>query len=180
MQVDHSAVLSIKLWRPCRDIYVTTLRLSTKNGQYEEVTILEPRLILLNTFRHLLWPISLMSLSILKTPTSSKTLLYCVIPDMMSNFSSQPHFLNSIIAIHGLNPTNKEFHARQTWTSNESKKLWLSDSEFLPKSFPRARIMLFGYNSNVAFQTSKAGVREQAGNLLNRVNIERRVIPLKF
>jgi dimeric dUTPase (all-alpha-NTP-PPase superfamily) len=91
-------------------------------------------------------------------------------------YSDLIHFLNSIVAVHGLNPTNKESHARQTWTSDQSKKLWLSDSEFLPKSFPQARVMLFGYNSNVAFQTSTAGVREQAENLLNRVKIERSVI----
>jgi hypothetical protein len=78
--------------------------------------------------------------------------------------------------VHGLNPTNKEFHARQTWTADESKKLWLSDSDFLPKQFPQARVLLFGYNSNVAFKTSTAGVREQAENLLNRLKIERPVI----
>jgi hypothetical protein len=34
--------------------------------------------------------------------------------------------------------------------------------------------MLFGYNSNVAFETSIAGVREQAENLLNRLSLKRR------
>ena len=35
------------------------------------------------------------------------------------------------------------------------------------------RILLFGYNSNVAFETSIAGVREQAVNLLNRLASKR-------
>ena len=43
----------------------------------------------------------------------------------------------------------------------------------MPKKLPNARILLFGYNANVAFETSTAGVREQAVNLLNRVASER-------
>ena len=89
-------------------------------------------------------------------------------------FQADP--VGSIVAVHGLNPTNKESHAKQTWTSYKSKKLWLSDSEFLPKQFPQARVLLFGYNSNVAFRTSNAGVGEQAENLLNRLKIERPVV----
>ena len=75
----------------------------------------------------------------------------------------------SIVAVHGLNPTNKEFHAEHTWRDGE--KLWLRD--FLPAKIPYARILLFGYNSNVAFETSIAGVREQAANLLNRLSLKR-------
>ena len=37
-------------------------------------------------------------------------------------------------------------------------------------------MLLFGYNSNVAFETSTAGVREQALNLLNRLKLKRRDI----
>ena len=51
--------------------------------------------------------------------------------------------------------------------------MWLRD--FLPQKFPTARIFLFGYNSNVAFGTSTAGVNEQANNLLNRLKLKRRV-----
>jgi hypothetical protein len=50
-------------------------------------------------------------------------------------------------------------------------KLWLKD--FLPSQLPNARVLLFGYNSNVAFETSIAGVREQAVNLLNRLASKR-------
>jgi hypothetical protein len=73
--------------------------------------------------------------------------------------------------VHGLNPTNTEFHAEATWTSGN--KLWLRD--FLPQQIPKARVLLFGYNSNIAFETSIAGVREQAENLLNRLKAKRRV-----
>lgn len=78
----------------------------------------------------------------------------------------------SIIAVHGLNPKNKENHAERTWESEG--KLWLRD--FLPKQLPRARILLYGYNSSVGFQSSAAGVREQAQNLLNGLWIQRKVL----
>ncbi|KAA6410460.1 MAG: hypothetical protein FRX48_05882 [Lasallia pustulata] len=74
-----------------------------------------------------------------------------------------------IIAVHGLNPTNTEFHAEATWTVED--KLWLRD--FLPPQLPSARVLLFGYNANVAFETSIAGVGEQAINLLNRIASKR-------
>ncbi|KAF4452601.1 P-loop containing nucleoside triphosphate hydrolase [Fusarium austroafricanum] len=76
-----------------------------------------------------------------------------------------------IVAVHGLNPTNKSFHAEKTWTASNSN-MWLKD--FLPISIPTARVLLFGYNANVAFQTSTAGVRQQAENLLNRLKGKRR------
>jgi triacylglycerol esterase/lipase EstA (alpha/beta hydrolase family) len=75
----------------------------------------------------------------------------------------------SIVAVHGLNPTNKQLHAEHTWTLGD--KLWLRD--FLPSKLPHARVLLFGYNSNIAFETSIAGVREQAANLLNRLSHKR-------
>ena len=78
----------------------------------------------------------------------------------------------SIIAVHGLNPKNKKNHAERTWESEG--KLWLRD--FLPKQLPRARILLYGYNSSVGFQSSAAGVREQAQNLLNGLWIQRKVV----
>ncbi|KAI5926246.1 hypothetical protein F4810DRAFT_586605 [Camillea tinctor] len=74
-----------------------------------------------------------------------------------------------IIAIHGLNPLDKQDHAEATWTSRD--KLWLRD--FLPLRFRRARIFIYSYNSNVAFQTGTAGVREQAEQVLNQVHTAR-------
>jgi hypothetical protein len=70
-----------------------------------------------------------------------------------------------------LNPKNTDDHARRTWTS-ANNKLWLRD--FLPSQLPRARILIFGYNSNVAFQTSAAGLSEHAENLLNLLHLERK------
>ncbi|KAL4963231.1 uncharacterized protein BDV14DRAFT_177008 [Aspergillus stella-maris] len=75
-----------------------------------------------------------------------------------------------IVVIHGLNPKNKENHAERTWEASNGK-MWLRD--FLPKQLPQARILLFGYNSNVSIQSSSAGVREQAQYLLNRLWLER-------
>jgi hypothetical protein len=71
-----------------------------------------------------------------------------------------------IVAVHGLNTTNTKNHAEAAWTSKD--KLWLRD--FLPTSLPYARILLFSYNANVAFDTSVAVVREQATDLLNQVD----------
>ncbi|KAK3933802.1 hypothetical protein QBC46DRAFT_401200 [Diplogelasinospora grovesii] len=78
-----------------------------------------------------------------------------------------------IVAVHGLNPFDTEFHAEQTWTTEG--QLWLKD--FLPQRLPRARVLLFGYNSNVAFRTSVSGVREQAENLLARLKLARLEAP---
>ncbi|KAI8633498.1 hypothetical protein F5Y19DRAFT_413884 [Xylariaceae sp. FL1651] len=70
-----------------------------------------------------------------------------------------------VIAVHGLNPLDKPDHGEATWTVGD--KLWLRD--FLPNRAPRARICIFGYNSNVAFGSAAAGVREQAEHLLNQL-----------
>ncbi|KAI0383731.1 hypothetical protein F5Y04DRAFT_249567 [Hypomontagnella monticulosa] len=67
-----------------------------------------------------------------------------------------------IVAIHGLNPFDTPNHSEATWTASE--RLWLRD--FLPTQVPNARIFLFGYNSNVVFNTAAAGVRNQAKNIL--------------
>ncbi|KAK5735538.1 hypothetical protein LTR17_008071 [Elasticomyces elasticus] len=75
-----------------------------------------------------------------------------------------------VVAVHGLNPGDTRSHALATWTKNE--KLWLKD--FLPREVPTARIMIFAYNANVAFESSTAGVLEQADNLLNLLRHKRR------
>ncbi|EXM20712.1 Alpha/Beta hydrolase fold [Fusarium oxysporum f. sp. vasinfectum] len=78
-----------------------------------------------------------------------------------------------IVAVHGLNPLDRPNQARTTWTTGG--RLWLKD--FLPDRIPRSRVMLFGYNSNVAFGTSTAGLTEQADNLLNRLSSNRADVP---
>ncbi len=70
-----------------------------------------------------------------------------------------------IVAVHGLNPFKNTSNAISTWTSANGK-MWLKDDGFLPSQIPNARIMLFGYNSNVAFTSSNAGLVQQATNLL--------------
>ncbi|KAF2191553.1 hypothetical protein K469DRAFT_538796, partial [Zopfia rhizophila CBS 207.26] len=65
-------------------------------------------------------------------------------------------------SVTGLNPDNKSFHAEATWAAGN--KLWLPD--FLPQPLPGARVILFGYNSNVAFKSSTAGEYGHAKNRL--------------
>ena len=83
------------------------------------------------------------------------------------------------MAVHGLNALNKELHAEATWTVDG--KLWLRD--FLPHLLPNVRVLLFAYNSNVAFETSTVGIREAADSLLNWLilyRIDRAKRPLVF
>ena len=79
-----------------------------------------------------------------------------------------------IVAVHGLNPFKNTSNAISTWTSANGK-MWLRDEGFLPTQIPNARIMLFGYNSNVAFTSSNAGLAQQAANLLFFLDLHREV-----
>jgi len=60
----------------------------------------------------------------------------------------------SIVFIHGLNPVNHNNHAYKTWTHGNI--FWPRD--LLRPHVPGARILIFGYNSNVAFGSSASGV----------------------
>ncbi|CAK7206831.1 hypothetical protein SEUCBS139899_009637 [Sporothrix eucalyptigena] len=71
-----------------------------------------------------------------------------------------------LVAVHGLNGT-----AKKTWKDPASRKFWLED--FLPVSFPKARIMTYGYDSGLAFSSSKAGLESFARDLLNRLRMLR-------
>lgn len=82
--------------------------------------------------------------------------------------------LSSIIAVHGLNPQNKKTYAYETWTASNGK-LWLRD--FLPHKLPNARILVFGWNSNVAFDTATSDLRDHAYNLLGYLALQRRRCP---
>ncbi|KAF1976637.1 hypothetical protein BU23DRAFT_565782 [Bimuria novae-zelandiae CBS 107.79] len=83
----------------------------------------------------------------------------------------------SIIAVHGMNTRNDLNHPNKTWTHQEpsipqeSRTHWLRD--LLPSSVPHARIMAYQYNANVAFNSSTAGVQEQAENLLQHILVKR-------
>lgn len=73
--------------------------------------------------------------------------------------------MDSIVAVHGLNPKNKDSHAEKTWTAGD--KLWLR--HFLAPKLPEARILLFGYNSNVSSHSNAMHIGDHATNLLNRL-----------
>ncbi|MCJ1312433.1 hypothetical protein MMC25_006107 [Agyrium rufum] len=86
-----------------------------------------------------------------------------------------------LVAVHGLNPLNTPRHGVKTWTAGKKgqEKIWLMDEEFLPQRLPNVRVLLFGYDANVAFNTSKAGVTESAENLLGRLKAKRKEDPLR-
>lgn len=90
------------------------------------------------------------------------------------SFGKHTDLLPSIVAVHGLNPHNKQSHAYETWTASNDK-LWLRD--FLPQKLPNARILVFGWNSNVAFDTATSDVRDHAYNLLGSLAQQRRGCP---
>ena len=50
----------------------------------------------------------------------------------------------SIVAVHGLNGGSVK-----TWTTEETGKFWLGESEMLPHMLKNARILTFGYNASV-------------------------------
>lgn len=64
----------------------------------------------------------------------------------------------SIIAVHGLNG-----HAFNTWAA-AGGAMWLRD--FLPEHFPKARILTYGYNSNVRSSDAISDTTEFAKQLL--------------
>ncbi|MCJ1406858.1 hypothetical protein MMC19_000928, partial [Ptychographa xylographoides] len=66
-----------------------------------------------------------------------------------------------------------EDHAFRTWThvSKTGKTLW--PREFLPQDFPKARIWIFGYNSNVSKGVSEATISDHANSLLDVLQCER-------
>ncbi|KAF4625483.1 hypothetical protein G7Y89_g12688 [Cudoniella acicularis] len=111
---------------------------------------------------------------------ASQKAFYCFAPP----WNTEKNFLRPIVtppdaeidfvAIHGLNPVNTASHAKKTWTAKDGTE-WLSDPRFLPLHFPKARVLLFGYNSNVAIQPSSAGVEQHVRNLLDHLQRERAV-----
>lgn len=78
--------------------------------------------------------------------------------------------VSSIVAVHGLNCTNTDSDAELTWTKGD--KMWLRD--FIPQELDTARVLLFGYNANAAFEKSTDGVLDQANNLLDRLYYKRK------
>ncbi|KAH0613051.1 uncharacterized protein H6S33_009431 [Morchella sextelata] len=77
-----------------------------------------------------------------------------------------------IVFVHGLNPLNTQDFAEKTWT-HANGALWPRD--ILPSNVPECRILLFGYNSNVAFDVSNQGIKDHANTLLDRLGRNRKV-----
>ncbi|OJD27088.1 hypothetical protein ACJ73_01528 [Blastomyces percursus] len=69
-----------------------------------------------------------------------------------------------VVAIHGLNGGSMS-----TWSRND--KLWLRD--FLPSTFPSARIMTFGYNANLFADCASGRITDFANNLIAMLAAER-------
>ncbi|KAJ4365588.1 hypothetical protein N0V83_008208 [Neocucurbitaria cava] len=76
-----------------------------------------------------------------------------------------------IVAVHGLNG-----HPFNTWTTRKTKKFWLQDSDLLPKSLSRARVLTFGYNATVAAllgKTSSDRIMQHAHTLVAELVADR-------
>jgi hypothetical protein len=81
-----------------------------------------------------------------------------------------------IVAVHGLNPFNKDKaeHAWDTWRkpSGNNGRLWLRDD--LPKALPESRIFLCEYDSTVAYGRDRSSFLDKANALLEAITIKRR------
>ncbi|KAI1392353.1 uncharacterized protein F4822DRAFT_436211 [Hypoxylon trugodes] len=84
----------------------------------------------------------------------------------------------SIIAVHGLNPRNKNAseHAWDTWRTPYGPigHLWLRD--VLPQSLPDSRIFLYQYNATAVYSQDRDTFIDKANELLEAVRIEREEI----
>ncbi|KAK3298742.1 peptidase S8/S53 domain-containing protein [Chaetomium fimeti] len=87
-----------------------------------------------------------------------------------------PSWTVDVVAIHGLNGDYLK-----SWTHRVSGAMWLK--EFLPSSFPNARVMSFGWDSRITGNSSTATLKEWADQLavqlsLRRQSAESRGIPI--
>ena len=71
--------------------------------------------------------------------------------------------------VHGLNGDPFE-----TWKDQDSGVFW--PQELLPAELPGARVMSFGYNADIHNNTSVAGIRGNAKNLLHILQQKREKI----
>lgn len=79
----------------------------------------------------------------------------------------------SIVAVHGLNG-----HPFKTWTTQNTNKFWLGDSDLLPSNLKRARILTFGYNAAVTAllgKTSSDRIMQHAQTLIAELVADREV-----
>jgi len=81
--------------------------------------------------------------------------------------------LSSIVAVHGLNG-----HPLKTWTTHETERFWLGDSDLLPSNLKRSRILTYGYNASVAAllgKTSSDRILQHAQTLIAELVADREV-----
>jgi pimeloyl-ACP methyl ester carboxylesterase len=78
---------------------------------------------------------------------------------------------SSLVFVHGLNPLNNQNHAFDTWT-HENGVFWPAD--LLGEDLPHARIWVYGYNSQVAYEAEEARIKDHANVLLDRLQRQRR------
>ena len=74
--------------------------------------------------------------------------------------------------MHGLNPRSTPDFARSTWT-HENGNFWPADH--LPARIESARILIFSYNSQAAWDANENGIQEHAENLLDRLSGRREI-----
>jgi len=81
------------------------------------------------------------------------------------------NLLDSVIAVHGLNPFTKSDsdHARDTWESDGYQ--WLQKA--LPKHVPGSRIFIYEYNATVLYGKDRGAFIDKASELLEMIRIER-------
>lgn len=73
----------------------------------------------------------------------------------------------SIVAVHGLNGDPKD-----TWTNPKTKAFFLQD--YIPGDVEGSRVFNFGYNADVAFGNTTAGIKDHAVDLLSSLVDERK------
>ncbi|KAH6706632.1 Alpha/Beta hydrolase protein [Leptodontidium sp. MPI-SDFR-AT-0119] len=105
--------------------------------------------------------------------STTPTFLKQVYPEEGSEHAPQ-HEDVDIVFVHGLNPVNSLDFAFQTWT-HPNGTFWPKD--LLPKKIPNCRVLIFGYNSNVAFDVTQQGIKEHANTLLDRLSGNREDAP---
>ena len=71
----------------------------------------------------------------------------------------------SICAVHGLNG-----NAFESWVAKTNHKMWFRDLLPLSKPFDQARIMTFGYSSQLSDRANLSGINEWAHHLLASVS----------
>jgi len=74
----------------------------------------------------------------------------------------------SIVAVHGL---GGDWEGTWTDTSGPTKKLWLRD--FLPETFPNARVMSYGYDATYALSSAVSDISSAAASLIDSLYGER-------